>query len=145
MSWTLIDTNRGSWSCNKSKGSIYANHLLHIICSTSHSGELKEKHKVQFYHVTTLVRLTDTTLRGVLPCWLTGTESACQCRRCECDLWVRKIPWRKQGQPTPVFLPGTSHGQRSLTCYSPWSHKSQTQDRNKTTTTTRLRGKVEEK
>jgi len=39
------------------------------------------------------------------------------------DLWVRKIPWRKTWQPTPVFLPGQSHGQRSLVGYSPWGHK----------------------
>ena len=30
------------------------------------------------------------------------------------DPWVRKIPWRRKWQPTPVFLPGKSHGQRSL-------------------------------
>ena len=30
------------------------------------------------------------------------------------DPWVRKIPWRRKGQPTPVFLPGKSHRQRSL-------------------------------
>ena len=34
-----------------------------------------------------------------------------------------KIPWRRNWQPTPVFLPGKSHGQRSLVGYSPWSHK----------------------
>ena len=37
--------------------------------------------------------------------------------------WVRKIPWRRKWQPTPVFLPGKSHGQRSLVGYSPWGHK----------------------
>ena len=38
--------------------------------------------------------------------------------------WVRKIPWKRGiWQPTPVFLPGESHGQRSLVGYSPWSHK----------------------
>ena len=31
--------------------------------------------------------------------------------------------WRRKGQPTPVFLPGEVHGQRSLTGYSPWGHK----------------------
>ena len=36
---------------------------------------------------------------------------------------VRKIPWRKEWQPTPVFLPGETHGQRSLVCYSSWGHK----------------------
>ena len=38
-------------------------------------------------------------------------------------LLVRKIPWRRKWQPTPVFLPGKSHGQRSLVGYSPWDHK----------------------
>ena len=36
---------------------------------------------------------------------------------------VRKIPWKRKWQPTPVFLPGTSHGQKSLAGYSPWGHK----------------------
>ena len=36
---------------------------------------------------------------------------------------VRKIPWRRAWQPTPVFLPGVSHEQRSLADYSPWGHK----------------------
>ena len=39
------------------------------------------------------------------------------------DPWVRKIPWRRAWQPTAVFLPGKSHGQRSLAGYSPWGHK----------------------
>jgi len=34
-----------------------------------------------------------------------------------------KIPWRRARQPTPVFLPGESHGQRSLAGYSPWGCK----------------------
>ena len=42
------------------------------------------------------------------------------------DPWVGKIPWRRKWQPIPVLLPGTSHGQRSLAGYTPWSHKSQT-------------------
>ena len=37
--------------------------------------------------------------------------------------WVGKIPWRMKGQPTPVFLPGESHGQRGLEGYSPWDGK----------------------
>ena len=37
--------------------------------------------------------------------------------------WVTKIPWRRERQPTPVFLPGKSHGQRSLAGYSPGGHK----------------------
>ena len=37
--------------------------------------------------------------------------------------WVGKIPWRRKRQPTPVFLPGKSHEQRSLAGYSPWGSK----------------------
>ena len=40
---------------------------------------------------------------------------------------VGKIPWRKAGQPSPVFLPGESQGQRNLVGYSPWVAKSWTQ------------------
>ena len=36
-----------------------------------------------------------------------------QCRRSGFDLWVGKNPWRRKWLPTPVFLPGESHGQRS--------------------------------
>jgi len=39
------------------------------------------------------------------------------------DCLVRKIPWRREWQPTPVFFPGESHGHRSLVVYSPWGHK----------------------
>ena len=55
-----------------------------------------------------------------------GKESACQCRRHKrrrFDPWVGKIPWRRVWQPTPVFLSGESHEQRSLAGYSPWGHK----------------------
>ena len=51
---------------------------------------------------------------------------ACQCRRRKrrsFDPWIRKIPWNRKWQPTPVFLPGKSHGQRSLAGYSPWGRK----------------------
>ena len=51
-----------------------------------------------------------------------GKESACQCRRhreCRFDLWVGRTLWRRKWQPTPVFLPGKFHGQRSLAGYSP--------------------------
>ena len=53
-------------------------------------------------------------------------ESACQCRRCRFNPWVRKIPWRRKWQLTPVFLPGESHGQRSLLGYRPWGCKERT-------------------
>ena len=46
-----------------------------------------------------------------------------QCRRPGLNPWVAKIPWRREWLPIPVFLPRESHGQRSLTGYSPWGHK----------------------
>ena len=39
------------------------------------------------------------------------------------DPWVGKIPWRRKWQPTPIFLPGEFHGQKSLSGYCPWSLK----------------------
>ena len=51
-----------------------------------------------------------------------GKEPACRRRRRrrrEFNPWVRKIPWRRTWQPTPIFLPAESHGQRSLAGYSP--------------------------
>ena len=51
---------------------------------------------------------------GVTQC----KEYACQCKRHGFSPWVRKIPWRRKWQPTPVFLPGEFHGQRSLSGYS---------------------------
>ena len=55
-----------------------------------------------------------------------GKEPTCQCRRRKrfgYDPRVRKIPWRRQWQPTPVFLPEKSHGQRCLAGYRPWGFK----------------------
>ena len=55
-----------------------------------------------------------------------GKEPTSQYRRhkrCRFNSWVGKIPWRRKWHPTPVFLPGKSHGQRSLVGYSLWGHK----------------------
>ena len=49
-------------------------------------------------------------------------ESNCRCRRCNRNGFhhqVGKIPWRRKWQPSPVFFPGKSHGQRSVVDYSP--------------------------
>ena len=63
---------------------------------------------------------------SVFPGDTSGKEPACQCRRHKrhrFDPWVEKIPWRKAWQPSPVFLSGEPHGQRSLEGYSPWGRK----------------------
>ena len=44
-------------------------------------------------------------------------------RRSGFDPWVRKLPWRRAGQPTPVFFSEESQGQRNLVGYSPWGHR----------------------
>ena len=48
-------------------------------------------------------------------------ESACNAGRF--DPWIKKVPWRREGQLTPVFVPGECHEQRSLESYSPWDRK----------------------
>ena len=53
---------------------------------------------------------------------LGGSEVFCR-RKLRFNQWVRKIPWRRKWQPTPVFLPGKLHGQRSLVGYSSWDCK----------------------
>ena len=50
-------------------------------------------------------------------------ESLQQWRRLGLHPWVGKIPWRREWQPTPVFLPRKFHGHRSLVGYSPWGHR----------------------
>ena len=61
-----------------------------------------------------------------LPRGHSNKESACLCRRHRrhgFDHWVRKIPWRRKWWPSPIFLPGKSHGQRNLVGYSPCGRK----------------------
>ena len=78
---------------------------------------------------TTLRRWINTNMYKEMgfPGGASGKEPICQCRRCGFDPCIGKIPWRRAWQATPVFLPGESHGQRSLAGYSPWVVKSQTQ------------------
>ena len=46
-----------------------------------------------------------------------------KCKRCGFDPWIGKIPWKRKWQPTPIFLPEKSYGQRGLAGYSPWDHR----------------------
>ena len=66
-----------------------------------------------------------TNLPG-LPRWLSVIELTCHCRRCRrwgVNPCVRKIPWSRKWQVSPVFLSGESHGERSLAGCHPWSCK----------------------
>ena len=70
-----------------------------------------------------LCKWLQTKIKAGLPWWLSGKELTCQCRRYRFSSWVRTIPWRRKWQPTPVFLPGKSHEQRSLVGFSLWGCK----------------------
>ena len=70
--------------------------------------------------VTVPIYILTNSVRGFLG-GASGKEPACQCRRHKGHQFspcVMKIPWRQAWQPTPVFLPGESHGQRTLAGYS---------------------------
>ena len=90
-------------------------------------------HQARVLLITCLLCLFKPQLRlPRLPWWLSGKETTNQRRRrkrCRLNPWVRKFPWRSQQQPTPVFLPGKSHGQRSLVGYDPWGHRGVKSDR----------------
>jgi len=90
--------------------------------TTIKEGRKREKMKKKKKTNTTTSQNKELTPRWGLPWWLSGKESTCQCKRhsrCRLDSWIRKIPWRRKWQPTPLFLPGKSQGQRRLEDYSP--------------------------
>ena len=76
--------------------------------------------RLEWQHFKMMVRMCDG-----LPWWLRRSRICLQFRRLGFDFCIRKIPLRRERQPTPVLLPGEFHGQRSLAgyCYSPWVHK----------------------
>ena len=72
------------------------------------------------------VKLSVDKVREGLPQWLSSKIIYLQnsrLRRHGFDTWVRKIPWRREWLPAPVFLPGKFYGQRTLVGYSPWDHR----------------------
>ena len=83
-------------------------------------GVTKSRTRVSDFHFTFL----PARHRRGLPWWLSGKESGCN-EGDRFDPRVGKIPWRIEWQPTLVFLPGESHGQKSLAGYSPWNSPGQ--------------------
>ena len=57
---------------------------------------------------------------GLIPWWLRHLRICLHCGKPRFNPGVWKISWRRAWKPTPVFLPGESHGQRSLMGYRPW-------------------------
>ena len=79
---------------------------------------------IYFIHIS--VHMSIAIFQFIFQDGASGKGSACQCRswrRRRFDCWVEKILWRSKYQPTPVFLPGKSHRQKSLVGYSPWGCK----------------------
>ena len=70
------------------------------------------------WNILSVIILSVITDQIGLPWWLSGKEPACQCRICGSHPWVGEISWRRKWQPIPIFLPGKSHGQRSLAGYT---------------------------
>ena len=67
--------------------------------------------------------LSDLHVNSGIPRRHSGKESACQAGDMGLIPGLGRFPWRRKWQPVPVFLPGISHGQRSLAGYNPWGHK----------------------
>ena len=89
------------------KRNVYCKHCFHF--TVGRSGSCRP-----FLFLNSVSRLPG------LPWWLGGKESTWKCRDVGFNPWVRKVPQRKKWQPTLVFLPEESHGQRYLVGYSPW-------------------------
>ena len=74
-----------------------------------------------------ILKLSVLMDRSRLPRWLSSKESSCNAGGARDTGWIpgsaRSSPWRRKWQSISVFLPGKSHGQRSLASYSPWDHK----------------------
>ena len=92
----------------ESCSSIWINY--HHFCNVSWSDSVKNVY-THIYHVEGLLQ------------WLRIHLQFRKHRRHRFNPWVSKIPWKREWLPTPVFLPGESHGQKSLVGYSQWGHK----------------------
>ena len=94
-------------------------------------GEADHRDKVPFssHHIKNSYSLQDLWLLLTLIMWLNHWLDSPYLRyfglvgKPTWETWVRKIPWRRKGQPTPVFLPGESPWQRSLAGFSPYGSK----------------------
>ena len=128
----MKSTRRGSFSVHRSEKTPGCKYSSTSGLSPRGHLELKQKFSSQF------PSLRKGTLNQGFPGWFSGKESACQCRRQRFDPWVRKISWRRKWQPTPVYLPGKSQGQRSLVGYSPEGRKRAGHDLATETTTSSL-------
>ena len=92
------------------------------MCVVKETETGRERESTSHFYLAASLLVTHSCQAG-LPRWFSGKESTCQCRRCRLDAWLEKISWRRKCPPTPVFVPGKSHGQKSLVACSPWGSK----------------------
>ena len=88
--------------------------------------EIFKKHRSKWKEINSPLKCLWLSPYIGLPWWLTDKESTCQCKRHKDLGSIPESEWSPgegNGSPTPVFLPGKFHGQRSLAGYSPWGHK----------------------
>ena len=95
-----------------------------VCCSFAGLPRVMDEGLCSYNHSQTQFLLSCNILQAIegFPGDASGKEPACQCRRHKkhgFDPWVGKIPWSGKWQPTPIFLPRKSHGQRSLAGYGP--------------------------
>ena len=112
--------------CWSGRGSMFHTRLLSNRCFTNIYLTLKVTRQGESQSLIIQIRMrVSDRLSGCETgiCFPGGSRLCLQCRRSRSlrfDPWVGK---RRAWQPNPVFLPGESHGQRSLPGYSPWGHK----------------------
>ena len=110
-------------------GDAYIKKMIFFLLPTPHASITK--HWVEFFVSYSSFAIPICITYGYVYVWdfqglTSGKEPTCQCRKHERRgfiPWVRKTPWRRAWQPTPVFLPGESHGQRGLAGYSLQGHE----------------------
>ena len=102
--------------------------MSHVCVGHEYTNKL-DMWSVLYTESTNFVLYVENTTVFIWKCQVLSWWHSCKesfCRRHTGNTYsapVSRFPWRRKWQPTPVFLPGKSHGQRSLTGYSPWCHK----------------------
>ena len=129
FSWCLTPSrasiSRGpGWSLESHMIQPWKSHDPALEVTCYHVGTLRTGSSVHWFRGRIFLETSYHRIRAFPSGSVVRTHLQCRSlRRYGLDPWVTKIPWRRAWQPTPVFLPGESHGQRSLVGYNPWGHK----------------------
>ena len=121
LEWVAISSSRGSsWPRGRTHLSCISGIARQILYYWRH---LRSPFQVHFYSVVNMIHQLNkfhlnTYSLVRFPDGSDGKDCV-QCRKPELDAQVGRIPWRRERQPTPVFLPGKFHEQRGLVGYSP--------------------------